>query len=140
MTYYEIFFNTHLNIIILRKFKYFKYFFERHIKRIQNFLFKNITKNQWFKGAHMVPNSMVGPYPPPSFFYPLFQLVDFLFLPSHFLIFLKIYHFIPFPLSFLTFLLLISLSYFFFSSLFFTSIFSTLVYLVAKLLVLCNKE
>jgi hypothetical protein len=52
------FYNIHLNIILFKNFKYFKYFFERLIKDSK----KILKIKQWFKGACVAPNRMVGPY------------------------------------------------------------------------------
>ncbi len=55
MTHFGIFLNIHLNIIVLKKFQ-INFF----LKDALNFL-KNILRiNQWYKGACVAPNSVVG--------------------------------------------------------------------------------
>jgi hypothetical protein len=60
MTYFWIFLNIHLNIIELRFF-FNLLFFERYIKKIFKKILLKTMKKQWFKGAHVAPNNVVGP-------------------------------------------------------------------------------
>jgi hypothetical protein len=61
MTYFEIFSNVHLNIIISRKlFKIFNVFIKRRIKKVVKLFLKKITKKLWSKGADVAPYNMVG--------------------------------------------------------------------------------